>query len=125
MATAILSPLGSSELFDFAADLVRSHAGAFCERPIDPPEFPAGPSFEELPRREQLDIAETVCRRPSYREALSEALPESDAYDHWLTLAIDANVDDAEIGRRARELILAYLARVAAVRGDELAEEVA
>lgn len=116
----------NSTLFDFAANLVRVHAGvAFLERPINPPEFPAVPTFEDLPRRQQLDIAGTVCRRQAYRDALEEALPESEGYDRWLTLAVDANVADSEIGRTARELILSYLGRVATVRGDDLAEEVA
>lgn len=130
MAATMIPALGrdfaESPLFRFASDLVRTHAAvAFRERPIDPPEFPAQPAFEGLSRREQLDIAETVCRQPAYRDALSEALPESKGYDGWLQATIDVNVSDSEIGRRARELILAYLARVAAVRGDDLAEEVA
>lgn len=129
MAAVMIPALGrdfaESPLFNFAADLVRAHVRvAFRERPMDPPES-AGAGFEELPRCEQLTIAETVCCRPSYREALSEALPESDGYDGWLQATIDVNVSDSEIGRRARELILACLARVAALRGDELAEEVA
>lgn len=116
-----------STLFDYAAELTRSHAALLLRDDpvrVAPPEYgPERSAFEELPRREQLDIAETVCRRPSYREALLEVLPESDGYDGWLSAAIDANVDDAEIGKRARELILTYLGRVAAVRSDELVEE--
>lgn len=116
-----------STLFDFAAELTGSHAAFLRDDPgrVAPPEYTGEPAFEALPRREQLGIAETVCRRPSYRSALMEALPESDGYDGWLTATIDVNVPDAEIGHRARELILAYLTGVAAVRGDDLAEEVA
>lgn len=115
-----------STLFDFAAELTRSHAAFLRDDPcrVAPPEYTAGPAFEDLPRREQLNIAETVCRLPSYRSALTEALPESDGYDGWLSAIVDVNVSDAEIGRRARQLILGYLGRVAAARGDELAEEV-
>ena len=112
-----------STLFQFAADLTRSHA-AFLrddQARVGPPDEPL-PAFEDLPRREQLDIAETVCRQPAYRDALTEALLESDGYDGWLMATIDVNVSDAEIGRRARVLILAYLGRVAAFRGDDLAE---
>lgn len=114
-----------STLFDFAADLARSHAAFIRDDParVTPPEYsPALPAFEDLPRFAQLDVAETVCRRESYRAALTEALPESNGYDGWLQAIIDVNVSDAEIGRRARELILDYLGRVAAVRGDELSE---
>lgn len=130
MADAMIPAIGrdfaESPLFHFAAGLVRTHAAAaFRERPIDPPELASGPAFEDLPRREQLTIAETACARPAYRQALEEALPESDGYDGWLEATINVNVSDAEIGRRARELILEYLSRVAAVRGDDLAEEVA
>lgn len=114
-----------STLFDFAAELTRSHAAFLRDDPgrVAPPEYAAAPAFEDLPRCRQLDIAETICRRPSYHSALIEALPESDGYDGWLDATIDLNVSDAEIGRRARQLILDYLARVAAVRGDECAEE--
>ncbi|HEX5419643.1 MAG TPA: hypothetical protein VFY39_06565 [Gammaproteobacteria bacterium] len=114
-----------STLFDFAADLTRSHAASLRDDParVAPPEYgPAGPGFEELPRPEQLDIAETICRRPTYRDALAEAMPESKGYDGWLKLIVDARVSDSEIGRVARELILAYLGRVAAGLGDDLAE---
>lgn len=114
-----------STLFDFAADLSRSHAALLRDDParVASPEYvPAGPAFEELPRRQQLEAAETVCRRASYRDALVEAMPESASYDGFLKLAIDANVSDSEIGRVARELILGYLGRVAAFRGDDLAE---
>lgn len=116
-----------STLFDFAAELTRSHAATLLRDDpvrVSPPDEVDGLSFEDLPRREQFDIAETVCRQPTYRSALIEALPESDGYDGWLQATIDVNVSDAEIGRRVRELILAYLARVAAFRGDDLAGEV-
>lgn len=129
MAAAMIPALGrdfaETPLFRFASNLVRTHAAvAFRERPIDPPE-PAGPAFSDLTRNEQLLVAETVCRQPDYQDALSEALPESAGYAGWLNAAVNASVDDAVIGRRAREIILQYLSRVAAVRGDELAEEVA
>jgi hypothetical protein len=117
-----------STLFNFAAELSRSHAAFLRDDParVAPPGYgPERPAFEDLRRSQQLDIAETVCRRPSYHSALIEALPESEGYDGWLEAAIDVNVPDAEIGRRARELIVSYLARVAAIRGDELTEEVA
>lgn len=47
-----------STLFDFAAELTRSHAAFLRDDPcrVAPPEYTAGPAFEDLPRREQLDL---------------------------------------------------------------------
>ena len=130
MATAIIPALGRDtagpSLFDFAANLVRTHAAlALRDRPLDPPDYPEvleAPAFEELPRSQQLRIAERLSRQPVYRAALFEALPESDGYDGLLKLAVDADVSDAEIGRTARELVLAYLQDVGEFRGENLAE---
>lgn len=130
MATAIIPALGRDppgpSLFDFAANLVRAHAAlALRDRALDPldcPEVIEAPAFEELPRSEQLRIAERLSRQPAYRAALLEALPESDGYDGLLKLALDADVSDAEIGRTARELILGYLQDVGEFRGENLAE---
>lgn len=130
MAATMIPALGRDtagvSLFDFAANLVRTHAALVLrDRPLDPPDYqdePELPAFEDLPRSRQLRIAERLTRQAPYRAALVEALPESDGYDGLLTLAVDADVSDAEIGRTARELILAYLADVGAVRGDELTE---
>ena len=94
-------------------------------RPLDRSEYAEAldvPAFEDLPRSRQLRIAERLTRQGDYRAALVEALPESDGYDGLLKLTVDADVSDAEIGRTARELILAYLADVAAFRGDDLAQ---
>ena len=130
MAAAIIPALGrdtaGSSLFDFAANLVRTHAAlALRDRPLDPldcPEVIEAPAFEELPRSQQLRIAERLSRQAVYRAALLEALPESDGYDGLLKLAVDADVSDAEIGRTARELILGYLQDVGEFRGENLAE---
>ena len=130
MATAIIPALGRDppgpSLFDFAANLVRAHAAlALRDRALDPldcPEVIEAPAFEELPRSEQLRIAERLSRQPAYRAALLEALPEADGYDGLLKLALDADVSDAEIGRTARELILGYLQDVGEFRGENLAE---
>ena len=130
MATAIIPALGRDppgpSLFDFAANLVRAHAAlALRDRALDPldcPEVIEAPAFEELPRSEQLRIAERLSRQATYRAALVEALPESDGYDGLLKLAVDADVSDAEIGRTVRELLLTYLAEVAGVRSENLAE---
>lgn len=130
MAAAIIPALGrdtaGSSLFDFAANLVRTHAAlALRDRPLDPPDYPEvleAPAFEELPRSQQLRIAERLSRQAVYRAALLEALPESDGYDGLLKLAVDADVSDAEIGRTARELILGYLQDVGEFRGENLAE---
>ena len=130
MAATMIPALGrdtaGSSLFDFAASLVRTHAAlALRDRPLDPPDYPEvleAPAFEELPRSQQLRIAERLSRQAPYRAALLEALPESDGYDGLLKLAVDADVSDAEIGRTARELILQYVAGVAAFRGEDLSE---
>ena len=130
MAATMIPALGrdtaGSSLFDFAASLVRTHAAlALRDRPLDPPDYPEvleAPAFEELPRSQQLRIAERLSRQVPYRAALLEALPESDGYDGFLKLAVDADVSDAEIGRTVRELLLTYLAEVAAVRSENLAE---
>ena len=130
MAAATIPALGrdtaGSSLFDFAAHLVRTHAARVLrDRPLDPPEYAEAleaPAFEDLPHSQQLRISERLTRQGDYRAALVEALPESDGYDGLLKLAVDADVSDAEIGRTARELILAYLADVAAFRGDDLVQ---
>ncbi len=130
MAAATIPALGRDtagvSLFDFAANLVRTHAAlTLRDRPLDPPEYPEAlepPAFEDLPRSRQLRIAERLSRQATYRAALVEALPESDGYDGLLKLAVDADVSDAEIGRTVRELLLTYLAEVAAVRSENLAE---
>lgn len=128
MAATILPALGrdtaGTSLFDFALDLARTGAGLLRDNAarVAPPEYTERPGFDELPYRRQLDIAETVCRREPYQRALGDALPESEGYERFLQLTIDPCVSDSEIGRTARELILAYLADVAAVRGDDLAQ---
>lgn len=128
MAAAILPALGrdtaGTSLFSLALDLARTQAGQLRDNParVAPPEYSERPAFEDLPRRRQLDIAETVCRREAYARALGDALPESDGYGAFLKLTIDPCVSDSEIGRTARELILAFLADVAAARGDDLAQ---
>ena len=130
MAAATIPALGrdtaGSSLFDFAANLVRTHAALVLrDRPLDPPDCPEvleAPAFDELPRSQQLRIAERISRQGPYRAALLEALPESDGYDGLLKLAVDADVSDAEIGRTARELILGYLQDVGEFRGENLAE---
>lgn len=130
MAAAIMPALGrdtaGSSLFDFAANLVRAHAALVLrDRPLDPPDCPEvleAPAFEELPRSQQLRIAKRLSRQVRYCAALLEALPESDGYDGFLRLAVDAAVCDAEIGLTARELILAYLGEVAAFRAEDLCE---
>lgn len=130
MAAAIIPALGRDtagvSLFDFAANLVRTHAALVLrDRLLDPPDCPEvleAPAFEDLPRSRQLRIAERLSRQATYRAALVEALPESDGYDGLLKLAVDADVSDAEIGRTVRELLLTYLAEVAAVRSENLAE---
>jgi hypothetical protein len=78
------------------------------------PEDGPGRPFGDLSCTEQLDIAHTFCRQPAYRDAFIEALPESDGYDGWLKLTVDANVSDSEVGHAARALL-----------GDELAEVLA
>ena len=80
MAATIIPPLArdtaGSSLFDFAANLVRTHAALVLrDRPLDPPDSPEvleAPAFEELPRSQQLRIAERLSRQAVYRAALLE-----------------------------------------------------
>jgi hypothetical protein len=92
---------------------------------IAPPDYyesAGGPAFGELPIGEQLEIAEGVCRREPYASALLEALPESEKYRSFLSLALERSVSDADLGKLARGMILDYLQAVAVVNGDDLAE---
>lgn len=79
-------------------------------------------AFEDCSLLQQLDALEVACRNPFYDAARSEALPESDAYSQWLAQLTDSCISDAEIGRRAREIVAQYLQACALRRGDNLAE---
>jgi hypothetical protein len=79
-------------------------------------------SFESLTVIERLDAIEIACRNPRYCSARSEALPESDEYSEWLAALTDSCIGDAEIGRRAREIVAKYLQACAQQRGEDLAE---
>lgn len=131
MAATMIPALGRDfaepSLFDFAIDLVRTHAGLVRDDParVAPPVYgPERPSFESMPQAQRLEIAQMVSDRPGYETALQDALPESLGYDRMLRLALDNNRSDAEVGQRVRRLILDYLSDVAAFRGDDLAAEV-
>jgi hypothetical protein len=83
---------------------------------------PARPAFEDCSKLQQLDAIEIACRSPFYVGARTEALPESDEYAEFLALLTDSCISDAEIGRRAREIVAKYLQACALRRGDDLAE---
>lgn len=79
-------------------------------------------AFEDCSLLQQLDALEVACRNPFYVAARTEALPESDDYAQWLAQLTDSCISDAEIGRRAREIVAQYLQACALKRGDNLAE---
>jgi hypothetical protein len=82
---------------------------------------PAPPAFERLGRIHQLDAMEIACRSPFYAAARSEALPESDEYGDLLQMLTDSTITDSAIGAKAREILTAYMQRVAERRGEDLA----
>lgn len=91
-------------------------------RVASPDYGPAPKAFESYDIREQLDAADTICRRKLYAEARSQALPESPAYDAWLKKLLDYSESDADLVREARQIILAYLQSVAHTQGEDLAD---
>lgn len=74
------------------------------------------PYFNELPLPERLDIV----NEPAYRLAVMEAIFTSSEYETWLRQLTDSTVSDADVGRAAREIVCAYVAEVAAQRGEGL-----
>ena len=113
--------------FEYAVGLARAHAqllqSGMRDDPhrVAPPEYdPERPDFESLPFGQRLDAADVACRRDLYRRALIESLPESDDYEGWLGKLLNSAVSDAEIGRRAREIVVAYLQRVALKHAEDL-----
>jgi len=78
--------------------------------------------YLDLPLARQLDAIEIACRRGMYHRARMEALPESDEYASWLEKLTDSCVPDAEIGRRAREIVAHYMQDVAVLSGEDLAD---
>jgi hypothetical protein len=78
--------------------------------------------YLDLPLARQLDAIEIACQRVMYQRARAEALPESDEYGEWLEQLTDSCIGDAEIGRRAREMVAHYMQDVAVLRGEDLAD---
>lgn len=81
--------------------------------------------FSNLAERDRLDILRSLSSRSSYwREVLIEALAESD--DNALGSLIDAALTPDADARRVigmlRQILVDYADRVAAIRGDDLAE---
>lgn len=82
-----------------------------------------GRAFSALTRREQLDIlARLYERRIPYADGIVEAVAESRQSDAFLKAALDADIDDADVGRRLRELLITYVEAIATRRGDDLTE---
>lgn len=90
--------------------------------PPDEDVAPAVP-FDELPMRQQLDIAERVCRT-RYVDAMDEAFSadNKEGFDKFITALLDSARSDSEVGTAARELALQYVSRCAAAREEDLAE---
>jgi hypothetical protein len=86
------------------------------------PEYgPERHDFSGLPLRQQLDVVhESSLKNPIYRMAAEEALPMSEQYETWIRQLLDATVNDADVGRAAREIVCAYVASVAQHRGEDL-----
>ena len=81
--------------------------------------------YLDLPLARQLDAIEMACRRVTYQRARAEALPESNDYAQWLQQLTDSCVSDAEVGRRAREIVAHYMQDVAVLSGEDLVDFVA
>lgn len=114
---------------DFAFGLVRAQARLLQSGMRDDPNRVAPPDdgpeptpFESLPFGQRLDAAEIACRRTLYRNSLIEALPEWDGYEAWLAKLVNSSISDAEVGRMAREAVVAYLQRVALRHEESLSE---
>lgn len=122
------NPAARSPLFDFAADMVRSHARMLQSGIADSPARTAPPSyhghsFGDLSEREQLDLLGRLASRSSYwRDVLAEGLSESDRIDQLVKLALDPGASAGDVVRELREILTGYAEKVAAVRGDELTE---
>lgn len=80
------------------------------------------PAFEDFSAVQQLDALEIACRNPFFVSCRVEALPESDDYLAFLDALTDSCVTNEEIGRRARDIVLAYVQACAQRRGESLAE---
>lgn len=82
---------------------------------------PATRDFNDLPLIQRLDA---ICEKASvnviYRMALDEALPMSGEYETWIRQLADSSVNDADVGRAARDIVCAYVAQVARQREEEL-----
>lgn len=82
-----------------------------------------GPTFGDISPREQLCALERLSSRSSYwREVLIEALAESNGVPALVNLALDPDASPLMVTNLLRELLSEYAQRVAAVRGDDLAE---
>lgn len=90
--------------------------------PPDEDIAPAVP-FDDLPMRQQLDIAERVCRT-RYKGAMDEAfsVDNKEAFEKFCRVVLDSACSDSDVGTTARELALQYVSACAATRGDDLSE---
>jgi hypothetical protein len=78
--------------------------------------------FEDYAMSEQLDAADIACRRERYRQARSDALPESDQYQAWLVKLMDSSESAEVIVREARQIVLAQLQASAELQGEDMAD---
>ncbi|HXR88817.1 MAG TPA: hypothetical protein VN750_00895 [Steroidobacteraceae bacterium] len=83
---------------------------------------PAVP-FDELPIRQQLDIASRACRT-RYQGAMEEAfsVDNEPGFKKFLAVLLDSSCSDSDVGTTARDLALQYVSRCAAAREDDLSE---
>lgn len=79
--------------------------------------------FDELPVRQQLDIAERVVRT-RYQGAMEEAfsIDNKDAFEKFCRVVLDSSCSDSDVGITTREVALQYLSRCAAMREEDLSE---
>lgn len=115
-----------SEYFEMAAAIVRAQAAAV-QAVLDSPTRTAPPEgiareFDELEMHEQLDLAHILCQRAIYRDSVAEAFGESERYGTFREWLLNPAVDDAQVGKLARQMVIDYLLSVLAHRGDELPE---
>ena len=87
--------------------------------PLQPREVKAAPRPRELTEDEKVALVlEMATHHKFWREAVMEAIPESDTYCWFLTLILSRKADP-EAMRWARKTIVDYVERVLAKRDED------